>query len=116
MTCLRRPVQRAPKGPECHTGGVRQTGRIALGIGISLVVGVVTLAVALYILLRVDPHAVLTSCSAPSVTISGITRSGPLVCPPKDPWSLVPFVTGILGATTVGVLLFRRRRAQQVPI
>ncbi len=74
------------------------------------------LAIALYILLRVDPNAVLMSCSAPSVTISGITRSGPMVCPPENPWGLLPFVAGVLGMATVGILLIRRRRGKAVSI
>lgn len=95
---------------------MRRVGRIALGFGIAVIAGVVVLAVALYILLRVDPNAVLTSCSAPTLTISGMTRSGPLVCPPESPWGLLPFVAGVLSMTTVGILLIRRRRGKAVSI
>lgn len=88
---------------------MRRTGRIALGIGISLIVGVVMLVLTLYVLARVDPSTVFSSCS--------VSRPGQSCSPPVNPWGVgLPIATGILGMATVAILLIRRRRGQTVPI
>jgi MYXO-CTERM domain-containing protein len=75
-----------------------------------VIAGLVTSALSLYVMLRVDPNTVLSSCSAVSTTVSGITRSGPQICPPGDRWAVLPDVTGVLGAAAVGMALVVRRR------
>lgn len=86
---------------------MRRTGRIALGIGISLIVGVVVLLLTLYVMVRVAPSTVFSSC--------GFSPPAHSCSPPVSPWGLLPIATSIIGMAAVGILLIRRRRGQTVP-
>ena len=66
---------------------------------------VVTEVTAIYIMLRVDPSTVLRSCSGASCSAA------------RNPWGVwLPFVAGVLGAATVGVLLVVRRQGILGPL
>jgi len=74
-----------------------------------VIVGVVTSLLTTYILLRVDPSTVLSSC--------GFTPPAHSCSSPVNLWGVgLKITTGILGMAAVGILLIRRRRGQPVPI
>jgi MYXO-CTERM domain-containing protein len=89
---------------------MRRIGRLALAIGIAVIAGVVTLVLTAYVMLRVDPSTMLSSCGFSSTTVGGITHTSPQVCTPESPWGVLPYVTGVLVAAAVGIALFIRRR------
>lgn len=88
-------------------------GRVARILVVSLSAaffGVVMLAVGLWLLVLVDPHTVLQSCSA-SLTGAGAQDCTPLSTGGVWPW--LPVLSGLLGAVAGGFgvdRLIRRRR------
>jgi hypothetical protein len=79
--------------------------RSALVIGLVMISGMVTAVITSYIMLRVDPSTVLSSCSGANCS------------PPVNPWSVwLPGATGILGMAMVGIILILRRRGILGPI
>jgi hypothetical protein len=91
---------------------VRRTGRAALVTGMAVVAVVVGLVFFLFMMLRFDPHGVLSSSSC------SYGPSGQSCSPPVKPWEVVwlPVITGFLGVAAVAVLFRRRRRRISSPI
>jgi hypothetical protein len=76
-------------------------------VAVAIIAGVVASLITTYVLLRVDPSTVLSSCS-PIHSCSS----------PVNPWGVwLQIATAVLGTATVGTLLIRRRRGRpSVPI
>jgi hypothetical protein len=100
---------RAPATTTCQDG---QMGRVARFLVVSLsavLLGVVFLVVALYVVARVDPHAIFSSCSTSSV--GSPQKCTPLISGGAWPW--LPVLSGLLGAAAGGFgvdSLIRHRR------
>jgi hypothetical protein len=78
-------------------------------IGTAIITGLVVSLLTTFVLLRVDPSTVLSSCSSRS--------PGPPCSSPVNAWGIwLPDSTGILGMAMVGTLLVLRRRGVLGPI
>jgi len=90
-------------------------GRVArcLLVGLSAIIfGVITLAVALWLLVLVDPHTVLQSCG------TGSGGTGVQECTPLSTggaWAWLPLLSGLLGAVAGGLGVDRLTRRRRTP-
>lgn len=98
----------APSSPERHTERVRRIGRFFLVVAAVATAGLFASLLATYVLLRVDPGTVLSSCSSP------IGRSCSAPVNPLGVW--VQATSTIGGMASIATLLFLRRRRISSPI
>jgi hypothetical protein len=107
-------VLRAIVTATCQDGPMGRVARI-LVVGLSaLILGVVMLAMALWLLVLVDPHTVLQSCSASSSS----TGAGAQECTPLSTggaWPWLPALSGLLGGVAGGFGVDRLIRCRRTP-